>query len=268
MKALINYSLGDALPMTMTPEGVFEKQTVVRLAPTSEGVILETERQVYLFESHLTMVSFPIRTDTDGKRIINNWCLQAEAPYPFNLAVGDIIDPHGIEMHPRQTEPGWSEMGSDERAEVLADYWLELSVSGEYQVVTALTPSQMEGAVFINTGKHRYLAAMNLPFQQPFMDSMQKHTSKGRISSDEYPRSGRYDSTLTGESVWFAIHSTGRGRYPSYVKRYDVVGDGLMAPPNRAEFRRAPGTSATPYVDEWNKWRLVAGEPHPFDPRQ
>ena len=267
MKILLKHKIGERLPMELTPQGIFRRHSVVSMEPTPNGLTLRTEHAVYPMSGN-ELVAFPMRF-VDGKRHQRNWLIEREAPYVYQLAVGDLIDPHGTVMHPRQTEPGWETLADDEQLEITKEYWGEMEQTMSYQIVTSINPVLAHPAMAtLVTNKHRYIVAIGSQFQQPYMEVLPMNADGNEIAIEDYPRSGDYTSRLTGDAAQFAIHASGKGRYPAGVRSYNALDSGLMQPPNRAEFSKQPGTSKTPYLDEWHKWDLIPGDsPHPHDPR-
>src|SRR5699024_822482 len=188
-----------------------------------------------------------------------NWLLR-EPPMAGELRINDLVPapepiPQGLD--PR-LDPDWDEYTEEDIVEaqaLLLDYTQRINS-------IARSGRNMLRIGFYNPASRRVESRVYLPKELvQFPDDRPiETTAPRRIDKRDIPRSGQYRNNETGALAQFAIPK-GRGRYPAAVKPYDPKGSGLMSPP-RAQTKRGPKNNS-PLKDEWAKWTLVDGSPHP-----
>lgn len=266
MKKLYQYTFGDLLPPFLQPDGSWVRPYALSITAEPVGFILTHSHGGTQFTAITQDVAFPVRMNDNGTRATpKNWCLSMEHPTPEQLAVNDILPPHGTPFDPRN-DPDWDDMDTDERVEVLKEFWDMVNGAQLWQVVTSITPGELHNLAVVHTQQYSYDVTIGQPFKQPWQAKVA--LPKPQMPPLEaYPRSGTYRNRMTHKEAQFAIHHAGKGHYPSSIPTYDLEGEGFMRAPARSDFPKTPGNK-TPYVDEWNWWELLGGgKRHPFDPR-
>lgn len=282
---LQNLKPGDPLPPYWSRdrrEFVSQKVVGQQLNPTGLGILLKTTlgryglTDVFWFPDEEARVTFPRDPDPSAGR--RNWATTDTIPTATELLVNDLI-PKNYELDPRN-DPGWDDADDLEKAETLTEYSADLWAERAYFVVLAIAPIPTQDVALAEGGmvlwlkdvktsrRHRITVAHDsTPTEQMVVLATEpKLPRRPMVSADELELSGVYVHKPSGKEVQFAIHPTGRGRWPAGVAPYRRGGEGVMRPPSYKDVPRRSQGLGQPLREEWYTYELISGKPHPNYP--